>query len=215
MGTEPPANLPALPAPPGSPGRAGDERSPEARWEAWEEALSAFLDGELGAREREQVCSALETTPQLAARLAELRAVDHALRQLPARPLPTDLRARLERLLEADRAASAEGRPRRGPAPLRPRTPRRARLWPAAALAAAAATLAVLLLPRLLPPPPRAVPVARTGPEAAGTGADLRMAKRDGPDELADVGEDLPVIAVLDVLEDLGDLDTMGTTGSG
>lgn len=56
------------------------------------EQLSAYLDDELPADEREQVRDALEQDPALAARLEQMRAVDERLRArsetLSDRPCP-------------------------------------------------------------------------------------------------------------------------------
>jgi anti-sigma factor RsiW len=127
--------------------------------------LSALLDDELPAEEAAALRAEIARRPELAARLAELAAVDAELRALPERPLPADLRARLGARIHAERTTSARSAP----------PPRRRRWIPAAALAAAAA-LALVVLPRLRTEPgteiahrePEPTPeaVARTAPEA-------------------------------------------------
>jgi anti-sigma factor RsiW len=137
-----------------------------------EAKLSALLDGELAPDEAAALREEIARRPELEARLAELAAVDSALRALPGRPLPADLRARLERRLRLE----AEALPRRSPAVRR--AGRRRRWLAAAALAGAAAALALLV--------------------------QLRS------EEAQVEAEDLPVIAVLDVLTELDELEGAG-----
>lgn len=105
--------------------------------------LSALLDGALSAHEESALRDEIARTPLLAARLEELAHVDVALRALPARAVPADLRARLQARLDAE----AHARPRLGAllgsAAARP--PRR-RAWMAGFGAAAAAAAAALLV---------------------------------------------------------------------
>jgi hypothetical protein len=107
----------------------------------YEDDLSAFLDGELDPEREAAVRAALARSPALAARLAELRAVDEGLRGTDAPPVPSDLRARLQARIEAGvRDVPPAGR-----------APRRRRRWlsaPALAAAAVAAVLALMLLVR-------------------------------------------------------------------
>ncbi len=107
--------------------------------------LSALLDGALSAHDATALRAEIERTPALASRLAELARVDEELRALPARPVPRDLRARLQAKLDADaRVRPPLGAPRRG-APARAG---RQRAWIAGfAAAAAAAIVAVIALP--------------------------------------------------------------------
>jgi anti-sigma factor RsiW len=105
-----------------------------------EAKLSALLDGELPPGEAEALRAEIARRPELAARLAELGAVDALLRALPARPVPAGLRPQLGERIRASREASAAPRG----------APRRRRRWlAAAALAAAAAALVLVALPRL------------------------------------------------------------------
>ena len=105
--------------------------------------LSALLDGALDARAEASLRAELLRDPALAARLAELASVDDALRALPARPVPSDLRARLQARLDAEahrpRLVSLGGG---GRASLG-----RKLAYGGAGLAAAAALAALLLLP--------------------------------------------------------------------
>ena len=100
-----------------------------------EARLSALLDGELDPDEAAALRAELAREPALAARLAELGAVDEALRALPSRTPPAELRARLAERIRAEARAFAARAPGR-------RTLRLA----TAALAAAAAALALVLL---------------------------------------------------------------------
>jgi anti-sigma factor RsiW len=121
--------------------------------------LSALMDGELDARERDLVEGHLRACPACARHLEELRAVDKAARELPVHApdgyfeaFPERLRARLER----------------------GRTGRRG-LAPSWALAAAAAVALAVFTPRLLRdsrPPARAGlegPPATAAPGTAAT----------------------------------------------
>jgi len=107
--------------------------------------LSALLDGALPAREESALRDEITRLPELAARLEELARVDAVLRALPARPVPGDLRARLQTKLDAERSDRPLLSARRDAAPRRP-LGRRA--WLAgfgAAAAAAAAALFVMI----------------------------------------------------------------------
>lgn len=107
-----------------------------------EAKLSALLDGELAPAEVAALRDEIARSPELAERLAELAAVDDALRALPARPVPPALRARIAERIGAGGSVQARRATRRAPAC--------ARRWlAAAALAAAAAALALVWLPRL------------------------------------------------------------------
>lgn len=183
-----------------------------------DEKLSALLDDELSAEETEALREEIARRPDLARRLAELAAVDAELRALPGRSVPVDLRARLGARVHADRMASSR----------RPPRPRRRRWLEAAAVAAAAAVLALVVLPRLRsseaprPGAPEPEVVARAEPEPttevvarAGPEADLDLLAEEllAPSVLpaAEVEEnDLPVIAVLDVLAELDELEGAG-----
>jgi anti-sigma factor RsiW len=171
-----------------------------------EAKLSALLDGELAPEEAAALREEIVRQPELAARLAELAAVDDALRALPGRRVPGDLRARLEQGIEAETmalppAASA----RRAPPRRAPRSGAASgwrRRWLAAvALAAAAAALALLALPRMQREETQIVKV-----EPAPTPEEETLAA----EELAEAA-DLPVIEVLDVLAELDELEGAGS----
>ena len=153
-----------------------------------DEKLSALLDDELSAEEAEALRDEIARRPELAGRLAELAAVDAGLRALPGRPVPLDLRARVGARVHAERMASS----RRAP------PSRRLRWLPAAAAIAAAAALVFVVLTRLGP----------------GSESDLDLlAEELLPSSAApngDLEEDLPVIAVLDVLAELEELEGAG-----
>ena len=107
--------------------------------------LSALLDGVLDPRDETALRAEIARDPALAARLAELARVDEQLRALPVRPVPLDLRARLQATLDADAAARPQLGVLRGGAFARIR---RRRAWAAGfAAAAAAALVAVVGLP--------------------------------------------------------------------
>jgi anti-sigma factor RsiW len=186
-----------------------------------DEKLSALLDGELSPQEEAALRAEIARSPELAARLAAFAGLDERLRALPSRPVPADLHARVA---ERTRGAPARGAPRSGAPPAR-------RRWlAAAALAAAAAALALLVLPRapreatqvarVEPPPvPLAPPLAvepevpalpEPAPTPAPTPTPAPAPQRLALDEDSEA-EDLPVIAVLDVLAELDELEEVGS----
>jgi hypothetical protein len=199
---------------------------------AFDEDLSAWIDGELGGARRSEVGAHVAGCRGCAERVEQLRAVDRALRALPAPAVRADLRERLARRLAADRAPAA-------PPPARtPERPRR-RLAALLALPAAAAALLTLYLsyrPSVEPVgpgrdlpiaagpaeerpiagvpgervvvaevPAEEVPLAKAPEATPPASADLEALDAE---ELAvvldlDTIEDLPVIATLEVLERL------------
>jgi anti-sigma factor RsiW len=188
-----------------------------------EAKLSALLDGELAPEEAAALRAEIARRPELEARLTELAAVDEGLRALPGRPLPAGLRERLaERIRAEGRSDPPATRPMGGARRAPPRTGRR---WlGAAALATAAAALALVLLPRLrgdetqlartqpepVAPKPAPAPVARPEPDALAEALLDPEAEGVAGDEEGDVAADLPVIAVLDVLAELDELEGSG-----
>jgi anti-sigma factor RsiW len=142
------------------------ESEATARCAAYEEDLSAWLDGELDASGAAVVRDHVEDCARCTARVEALRAVDTRLRAIAgAAPSPVEaerlarLRARLatqqSQLQPLPRRA---GEPAEADAPAlppaaqadRPAAPARRRRLPAALLAVAAALVAALALPRLL-----------------------------------------------------------------
>ncbi len=189
------------------------------RCRAFDEDLSALIDGELGAQRRAEVLAHVAACSGCSARLAALRAVDGALTSLPAPAVAPDLHARLARRLVAERSAD-----RARPPGLRSRRAARLLSLPAAAAAALALYLALRApSPPAVPVEPEAVPVAKA-PSAAPVEPEPatppRIAERTpqppaegeleslGTEDLAvvldlETIEDLPVIANLEVLERL------------
>jgi negative regulator of sigma E activity len=158
-----------------------------------DEQLSALLDGALSAAEEGALRDELARDPALAARLQELAGVDDALRALPARPAPSDLRARLQARLEADAQSARPARALAGTAGGGPpvRSGRR-RAWAAGLSAAAAAAVAALLVvvgerdarrggaDVARSPAARAPEVARSGPAPALPGESAQPAGASG-----------------------------------
>jgi negative regulator of sigma E activity len=105
--------------------------------------LSALLDDALAPLEESALRAELARDPALAARLAQLAQVDAALRALPARPAPADLRARLQARLDAEVSAPPALAAIRGGMRARPS---RRRAWLAGFSAAAAAAAAALFV---------------------------------------------------------------------
>jgi hypothetical protein len=121
------------------------------------EELSAYMDGELGAPEREAVAAHLRSCPACARHLEELRAVDTAARDLPL--------AVPDGYFEAFRGSLRQRLQR--PRPVRRRV---APVWIGAA---AAAVALALLTPRLLVRDSRApVPRAAPAPTLAAHGSE-------------------------------------------
>jgi len=107
--------------------------------------LSALLDGALSANEESALRDEIARVPELAARLEELAHVDAALRALPARAVPGNLRARLQAKLDAEAHAHSPFGSLRTDA--RGRTsPRRAWIAGFGAAAAAAAAAVVVMV---------------------------------------------------------------------
>jgi len=155
--------------------------------------LSALLDGALDARAESALRDEIARVPELAGRLQELAQVDAALRALPARPVPSNLRARLQAKLDADAHASSARAPlsaRRSGAPARPSR----RAWVAGLGAAAAAAAAALVVVVGEPPgnsgdlaakPPTAIAPTPVGEPRTTAVAETRGA---GTAESGDVG---------------------------
>ena len=193
--------------------RDRDDHGPE---ESLDERLSAWLDGEFDSASETELRAELEARPELAARLAQLRRVDDALRTLPEPVVRPELAAQLrERLAEEGQRQ----RPRQravGAAPAR----RRRWIVPLMA-AAAAAAFALLALPRLRETPPSKEPLIARAPPAPAAPDVLEPQPRQvapldpapEPDELAltmeiETETDLEVIEMLDWLETLGEIES-------
>jgi hypothetical protein len=150
------------------------------------ESLSAYMDDELAAAEREAVSAHVRGCPSCARHLEELRAVDAAAREMPLH-VPDGyfeaFRGSLRKRLEGSRPAAS-----------RP-------LVPAWALAAAAALVLAVLTPRLLrdarapgatatppvpastlaAPPPAEPPLAEGQKDARPADADALALRREPP----------------------------------
>jgi negative regulator of sigma E activity len=135
--------------------------------------LSALLDGALSAAEEMALRAEIARDPALAARLEALARVDAALRALPARPVPLDLRARLQAKLAAEAAPTAP--PIRAGAPARAS---RRRAWRAGFAAAAAAAAAAVL-----------VVVSRPSDPTGGGGLRGEVATTRAPQSAGDTGD--------------------------
>jgi anti-sigma factor (TIGR02949 family) len=174
--------------------------SPCAEYEA---DLSALLDGELDTPSEAVLRAHLESCAGCSRRARALQGADEALRGLPSREAPADLRARLQARLEAetDAASSVRATRRVGVAALPPRRRPRSRARPAALLAMAAAAALALYL--TLATGERAIPGAQPPASRLAKAADLEAAS---PDELElalelETVEDMEVIANLELLE--------------
>jgi hypothetical protein len=226
-----------------------------------DERLSALLDGALTPAEAAALRAEVAGSPALAERLAALAAVDEGLRALPGRPVPSDLRARVERALGASAPRRAPPSRRRwlgasalagaaaaavlalflvrgaeqAPTPLAQRTPEPSVEPPPAPLAerAPAPSAAPPLEPapppvaiaerpvpapvermdRPVPPsPPEPTPplaVAEPAPEPAHEASPPPVAPEPALEDVA-LGDDLPIIEVLDLLAELDELEGNG-----
>ena len=192
---------------------------------AFEEDLSALLDGELEPARETEVRAHAAGCARCAERLARLARVDEALRSLPDAETPADLAERLRVRLDEERrrsSASAEDRgrssdegrgrsldARQAPPSQRPQ-PRRRRWLPfaATALAAALALYLVFGRPRPAGEEPTLAERERTAPEIA-----RREVPPEPPEELVSgpeleaiqsaSDEDLALALALDTLADL------------
>jgi len=206
---------------------------------AFEEDLSALLDGELEPAREAEVRAHTAGCARCAAHLARLARVDEALRSLPDTETPADLAERLRMRLDEERrrsSASAEDRgrsldARQAPPSHRPQ-PRRRHWIPfaATALAAALALYLVFGRPRPAGEEPTLAERERTAPEPEiarrevppqplseelVSGPELEAIRAASDEELAlaldlDTLADLDVIERLDVLEQLAALDGAG-----
>jgi hypothetical protein len=140
---------------------------------AFDEDLSAWLDGELEAARAAAVAAHVKGCPRCSARVDSLRAVDRHLRALADDA--TGLAARQARLRAGLAAAAAGPRsvPARASRPARDAaeppsrvapTPRRRRALAGLLAAAAAAALVLLVVPRLLEHPPAPSEIAAQRP---------------------------------------------------
>ena len=160
---------------------------------AFEEDLSALLDGELEPAREAEVRAHTAGCARCAERLARLARVDEALRSLPDAETPADLAERLRVRLDEERrrsSASAEDRGRSSPRgrsldarqapPSHRPQPRRRRWIPFAATALAAAAAFALYLvfgrPRPAGEEPTLAERERTAPES-------EIARREVPPE--------------------------------
>jgi anti-sigma factor RsiW len=174
---------------------------PRAACAAYEEELSAFVDDELAPDRRAEVEAHLDACPGCRRRLEALCDVDLALASAPLPPVSRELARRVSERVAARPDAATAREPHGARARRRP-------LWRPAALAAAACALLALYLglrPADAPPPAR--------PDAA---PGVAAALEELPDEelalLLDLEtlEDLGVIANLDLLEQIVELEAAG-----
>ncbi len=196
---------------------------------AYDEDLSALIDGELSAGRETQLRAHIDACARCRGRLEELCNVDLALASAELPALPAGLRQQLAARIARD-ANQADAAPRRAPA----RRALRRLAAPVAGLAAAAA-LALALYATLRPAPTPELPLLVAGPETrpetleppppsvpepaalelAGPPAfDVDAEELDAApeEELAvvmdlDTIEDYDVIANLDLLERMLDLE--------
>lgn len=104
-----------------------------------EEDLSALVDGELSEARADELRRHVPGCARCAARVAAFERTNARLAALPSRPVPADLRARLQERIAADRESSGAPKPHRAPPPARRRWLASPALATAAAVAAAVA----------------------------------------------------------------------------
>ena len=204
--------------------------------------LSALLDGQLTPEEESTLRAEIAGSPELQGRLAELAAVDESLRALAGPRVPEDAHARLRARISAERRASVRRAPRirrrllAGVAAaaaaaglalwLRSASPTQPGSAPPVAQQDPLVPEPEPALAQEAKPPEQATALAAQEPEApagGGVSQDVRLpedllvpAPEDTAallEELAEAGDDLEVIAVLDWLAVLDELEA--DTGSG
>ncbi len=177
---------------------------------AYEEELSALIDGELSVEREVEVRAHLDACARCRARVEELCNVDLALASAELPAVPGELRQRLAARIARD-AAEVRAAPRRAP----PRRAFRRLTAPAAGLAAA---LALALYATLRSAPTPEAPVLVAGPEprpevveplvpVVPEPAPLELAREPAPDlgeaELDALPEEvLAVVMELDTIQD-------------
>jgi len=142
------------------------------------EMLSAYLDGELTAAERDAVEARLAASPEWRVELGEVRAARDAVRDLSARDAPDGFWDSLTARVAADDAADVV-------APvveLDARRPRRRVAWVAAAAAIVVGVVAVIAIPHRNEVTPNVTAVvAQHGAQGSDAGDPVSMLAPVGP----------------------------------
>jgi len=177
---------------------------------AYDEELSALIDGELSVEREAEVRAHLDACARCRSQVEALCNVDLTLASAELPEVPAELRQRLAARIAHD-AAERGAAPRRAP----PRRALRRLAAPAAGLAAAAA-LALALYATLRPAPTPDVPALIAGPEPRSEVVELPVAAdpEPAPLELAEEPVPVPGEAELDALPEeelavLMELDTI------
>jgi anti-sigma factor (TIGR02949 family) len=169
-----------------------------------EAQLSALVDGELTEAQADELRRHVAGCARCAERVAAFERAGALLSALPARPVPSDLRARLQTRIEADATEAAASAPARRTPPRSAPPPRR-RWLGSPALAAAAAMAAAVAFYWVLAPAERVgpgseiepPPIAREDPSPAPTFApDLEPGVQEPPIAATPPEPEAPRIAV-------------------
>ena len=151
-----------------------------AEFELVPEMLSAYLDGELTASERDAVEARLAASPEWRTELDDVRAARDAVRNLPARDAPDGFwDSLMVRVAGDDDRAVAPAVPL---GPRRPRRPRRRVAWLAAAAAIVVGVVAVIAVPHRNEVTPNVTAVvAQHGAQGSDAGDPVSMLAPVGP----------------------------------
>jgi anti-sigma factor RsiW len=143
------------------------------------EMLSAYLDGELSAPERDAVESRLRVSPEWRVELGEVRAARDAVRRLPARDAPDGF---WESILTTVGAEDDDEDASAPVVPLAARRSRRRLAWVGAAAAIVAGVVAVVAMPhRSEVTPDVTAVVAQHGAQGSDSGDPITMLAPVGP----------------------------------
>lgn len=171
------------------------ERDENHEPDGLDEALSAWVDGELSREAEAQLRATLESAPELHARAQKFRAVDEALRGMAAPEVSPEFAARVRRAIEEQSSAAESG------ANVLPMSGlRRVAPWAAALAAGLAVVFVMSSREGSVPSEMAEVPAATLQPETVDSWSDLADAELEVALELEAL-EDFEVIEQLEVLE--------------
>ena len=162
--------------------------------ETLDQELSALLDGELTPERRTELEQRIEAEPLLAARLAELEAVNDSLRGLEPPGMPANLRARLQERIDSHHPAAA----------LPPISNRRVMRWGAPLAAALTAALAAGLVAAWL-----FLPASNTDVPQIADEREVPASFEEASDDELEIAFELETLRDLELIRDLDLLEAL------